>query len=249
MLKNICLEIEYVGTAYYGFQIQARGLKRQVTVQGALEEALKKLFKKKIRIIYASRTDRGVHAKHQVVNFKVESRIPLAGIKSALNAFLPPDIRVKKAKLLPRDFHARFWAKSKIYRYIIHNSRQPSVFLHNAAWCIPEPLDVELMRKCASKVVGKKDFSLFAKGAGKYHDCTRNLESITIKKKGSLITVDLKADGFLHNMARNIVFFLVRVAKAKISLLSAAEILQGKRPYVAKPAPAGGLYLIQISYK
>ena len=161
-MRNIFLEIEYVGTNYFGFQIQEKRKKNEVTIQGVLEEALFKLFRKKIRVAASGRTDRGVHARAQIVNFKVNTKIPLLNIKSALNTFLPSDIRIKKVKKVPEGFHARFSVKSKIYRYIIFQHREDSVFWRNFAWHFSTPLDLERMRKAAKRLVGTRDFSVFA---------------------------------------------------------------------------------------
>jgi len=246
-MQNICLEIEYLGTNYFGFQVQSKA-KHQNTIQQELEHALKKLFKQKIRIAFAGRTDRGVHAKAQVVNFKIDTQIPLKNIKRALNSFLPSDIRIKKAKKVPLDFHARFCAKSKIYRYTIFHKNEPSVFCKDFAWHIDTPLNLQDMRKISRKLIGKKDFYLFAKEAKKYKNCTRKLRDISIKKKGSFIYIDIEADGFLRNMARNIVSFLVKVGEAKLTPRSAALTLKGELPYINKPAPAVGLCLYQVKY-
>ena len=118
-MNNIFFEVEYVGTHYFGFQVQNKKDSSEVTVQQKLEEALHRLLNQPIRIIYASRTDRGVHAKAQGVNFHSDTTIHPTNIVRALNAFLPEDIRVKKARYVASDFHARFSARSKIYRYII----------------------------------------------------------------------------------------------------------------------------------
>ncbi|MCF7908724.1 MAG: tRNA pseudouridine(38-40) synthase TruA [Candidatus Omnitrophica bacterium] len=248
MERNILLELEYLGTEYFGFQIQEKRSKNEMTIQGALEQALKKLFKEKIRVAASGRTDRGVHARAQVVNFKTNSRIPLTNIKIALNSFLPSDIRVIRAKKVPLDFHARFSAKHKRYRYIIRNAKEFSVFWNNFAWQIAEPLNLVKIEKITKKLIGKRDFGLFAKEAKKYRDCLRIVNSITIKKRGSLIYIDIEANGFLRNMVRNIVSFLVKVARDKISLKQASLILEQKAPYMNKPAPATGLYLYKVSY-
>jgi tRNA pseudouridine38-40 synthase len=178
MQKNIFLEVEYLGTNYYGFQLQDKPGKREITVQEVLERAIRKLFRKKIRIAYASRTDRGVHAKGQIVNFKVDTAIPLKNIKNALNTFLPEDVRVKKVKAVPGGFHARFWAKSKIYRYVILNKAEPTVFWSNFSWHIPQTLNISKMRHISKKLIEVKDFSLFAKGANSYETCIRDLKNI-----------------------------------------------------------------------
>ena len=245
--KNIFLEIEYLGTNYFGFQVQAKG-RGQVTVQEVLEKALFRLFKKKIRVIASGRTDKGVHARAQVVNFKSDTGISLPSIKTALNIFLPQDIRIRKIKLVPAGFHARFSAKSKVYRYIIFKGEEDLVFWRNFAWCFSAAFDLEKMKKASGKLRGKKDFSLFAKGAKNYKNCKRRVKDISIKKRANLIYIDIEAEGFLRFMVRNMIFFLVRTAMGKIFLKDIPDILKGKIPYANKPAPAGGLYLYRVIY-
>ncbi len=248
MQKNILLELEYLGTNYFGFQIQSKHTAKQITIQEVLEEAIHKLFKQKIRVTASGRTDRRVHAKGQVVNFKIDTRIPLRNIKTALNTFLPPDVRVKKVKSVPLDFHARFWAKYKHYRYIIRNSNESSVFWNDVSWQVPGLLDFRAMDKASKKLIGRKDFFPFAKEAKKYKDTVRIVKSISLKKRGQLLYIDIEANGFLRNMARNIVSFLVRIGLRKISLKQANLILGQKTPYSNKPAPAKGLYLCRVYY-
>lgn len=248
MQKNIFLEVEYLGTNYFGFQLQDKAGKREITVQEVLERAIKKLFRKKIRIAYASRTDRGVHAKGQVVNFKINTAIPLKNIKSGLNTFLPDDVRVKKVRIASDEFHSRFRAKSKIYRYTILNETEPTVFWSNFSWHIAKPLDISKMLRISKKLKGIKDFSIFAKEPNTYKTCVRHLKDISIKKSKGFINIDLEASGFLRNMARNIVSFLVKVGMCNISQKEAAQILNRKKPYNNKPAPAQGLYLIKVKY-
>ncbi len=248
MERNIFLEIEYVGTNYFGFQVQAKKARNEVTVQGVLEQALMRLFKQKIRVAASGRTDKGVHAKSQVVNFKVDSKIPLANIKTALNAFLPQDIRIKKVKQVASNFHARFSVKSKVYRYIIIQSKEDSVFWRGFAWHIPQSLNLEKMRKAAQKLVGRRDFSLFAKEAKSYKDCQRRVKDILIRKRANLIYIDIEAKGFLRSMARNMVSFLVKVASEKILLKDLPLLLKQKIPYINHPAPAQGLYLYKVKY-
>ncbi len=247
-MQNIFLKIEYLGTNYFGFQIQQKKGKSELTIQSVLEKALEKLFKENIRVIGSGRTDRGVHAKAQVVNFKAETKIPLGNIKIALNTLLPQDIRVKRIKKVALDFHARFSVKSKIYRYIIMNSKEPSVFSKDFVWHINSELDLDNMKKAAKELVGRKDFSVFAKEAKRYEDCHRTLSSISIKKKKSFIYIDIEAQGFLRCMARNIVSFLVKVGQGKIRIEDTSPIISKKIPYINKPAPAAGLYLCKVKY-
>lgn len=246
MRQNIFLEIEYDGTNYFGFQIQPG--KGFTTVQEVLEEALKKLFQEKIRVFSSGRTDRGVHAKAHPLNFITGKKIPLMKIKKALNSFLPSDVRVRKAKKVSLDFHSRFWAESKIYRYLILNQKEPSVFWRNFSWHFSGNLNLSLMRRAALKVTGKKNFSFLAKDAGKYESCVRNLKKITIQKKKGFIYIDLEANGFLRQMARNIVFLLTQVGAGRIDSAGIDDFFSGKRDNTKCPAPAQGLYLYKVKY-
>ncbi len=246
---NVFLEIEYMGTKYFGFQIQKKKSPVETTIQGVIEDSLKKLFKQDIRVTCSGRTDRCVHAKGQVINFKVKTQIHLNNIKTALNSFLPQDIRIKKIKKVPLAFHARFSAKSKIYRYIILNRKQPSVFLNDFSWYIGEPLDINKMKKILGTLKGKRDFSLFAKEPKKYKHCIRTIKNIGIKKRGTFIYIDIEANGFLRHMVRNIVSFLVSVGVGKVKIQDVRLILDRNIKYSNKPAPGGGLYLSKVKYK
>jgi len=248
MVKNILLTVEYIGKNYFGFQIQNKRAKPEPTVQAVIERALAKLFGDFIRITYSSRTDRGVHAYEQKVNFTVDTKIPLQNMGAALGRYLPSDIRIKKAQYVSRDFHARYRARSKVYRYTILNKATPSVFWNDFAWYIPEHLDVEKMEKISIKIKGKRDFSLFAKEAAQYASCVRSVKGISFKRRGSLIHIDIEADGFLRSMARNIVSFIIAVGSGRLSLKEARQTLQGKGSYVPKPAPPQGLYLYKVIY-
>jgi tRNA pseudouridine38-40 synthase len=247
MLKNVFCEVEYIGTNYFGFQIQNKK-KKETTIQEVIENALERLFKERIRITYASRTDRGVHAKGQVINFKVDTKIPFANIKNALNSFLPYDIRIKKIKRVPLEFHSRYDALSKTYQYLILNRKEPSVFWDKFCWHIPEEINIELIKKVSEKIKGKRDFSLFAKQAFCYKNCVREIKNILIKKRGAFLSINIEGDGFLRNMVRNIVSFLIKVGTKKIELEEADLILKRKLNYINRPAPACGLYLLKIKY-
>lgn len=248
MLKNIFLKVEYDGTNYFGFQIQNKKHSREETIQAVIEAALEKLFNDKIRVVYTSRTDRGVHAYSQGVNFKVDTLIPLPNIKKALNYFLPQDIRVKKVKRVPLSFHSRFCVKSKVYRYIISVRKEPSVFERNFCWNISSALDLDKMKAISKRMTGKHDFSVFAKEAKKYKTCVREIKSIVIRKRGGYIYVDIEADGFLRGMARNIAAFLAAAGKGRISVQEALAVWRNKAVYINKPAPAQGLYLWKVKY-
>ncbi len=246
--NNILLELEYIGSNYFGFQTQKSQGRNQATIQGALEETLAKLFREKIRVIASGRTDRGAHARAQVINFKVDTKIPFENIKSALNNLLPSDLRVKKVKKVSDNFHARFSAKSKIYRYVILNTKEPSVFWHNLAWHVDGNLDIELMEKASRKIKGKRDFSVFAKKAKNYKDCIRDVGVISIKRKSSFIYIDIEANGFLRSMVRNIVSFLVKIGRKDLAFKNISLILSKRIKYTNESAPASGLYLYKVIY-
>ena len=261
MLKNIVLELSYDGTKYFGWQIQSKrkgssskclslhNAASQKTVQGELEVALEKLFGVPVRVSYAGRTDRGVHARSQIVNFPVDTHIPLPKIRNALNALLPQDIRIEKIKASSLQFHARFDATSKIYRYTILNTLKPDVFYRNYTWFFPQELDIATMNKIASMLIGYRDCSMFAKDAHRYKDVRRLIKAISIKKRASRIYIDIEASGFLRNMARNIVYFLVSGGRGRLTLTQARRILAKKSPYLKKPAPPQGLCLYKVRYK
>ncbi|MFH1771499.1 MAG: tRNA pseudouridine(38-40) synthase TruA [Candidatus Omnitrophota bacterium] len=247
--KNIFCEVEYDGTNYYGFQIQNKSHVIENTVQKEIERALERLFKIPVRIAFSSRTDRGVHAKAQGINFCIDTKISLVNIKRALNSFLPSDIRIRKTKAVSLDFHCRFWAISKVYRYTVFNRKEPSVFLKNYAWHLSQPLDIEAMVNAKRLLTGKKNFSLFAKEKKRYKDCLRNVYEITIKKRNSFVYIDIEADGFLRAMARSLAYFLVNVGLGKIDKSDVRPILDGSKPYSNKPALAGGLCLLKVYYR
>lgn len=258
MLVNLRLDVEYEGTGYFGWQVQRTSRRKAAdkkrndklpTVQGEVERAVEKLFNCRVKLICAGRTDRGVHACQQIVNFSLDTDIPLRKIKAGLNCFLPSDIRINLVKRVPAGFHSRFWAKSKIYRYIILNSRRPKVFWNNYAWFFPRVLDMDKIKRVGTMLQGRRDCSIFAKNPGKYKDCYRNIHGISVVNAFPLIKIYIHADGFLHNMARNIVRFMTEAGEDKISIPSAREILRNRMTWRKNPAPCQGLYLYRVKYE
>lgn len=157
-MRNIRLIIEYDGSKYHGWQLQKN---THHTLQEIIEKILRRILQEKVRIIASGRTDAGVSAVGQVVNFKTKTTIPTRKLKSALNSLLPEDIVITKVKDVDSTFHAQFNAKSKIYRYTILNQRHPSVFLRNFTYFFPYKLDVKLMRSAARFLLGRHDFACF----------------------------------------------------------------------------------------
>lgn len=246
-MRNIRITAAYDGTRYAGWQIQ----KNAGTVQEEIEKTLKKILKEKIKIIAAGRTDSGVHAKAQVANFKTKKNLPLQKLKAALNTNLPKDISITKIKNVPLKTHSRFDAKSKIYRYTILESRTKNPFLYPYYYRVRYKLDIPLMKKEAKVLLGKHDFKSFqAKSAfSNIKSTARTVKKISVKKEKQFIYIDIEADGFLHNMVRNIVGTLIEIGRGYLPAGSMKKILDSRDRRKAGPtAPAEGLTLIKVKY-
>jgi len=249
-MRNIKLTIEYEGTNYAGWQIQPRAQNaKRKTIQETIEKTLRKILQEKIKIIGSGRTDAGVHALGQVANFKTNSGIALDKLQKAMNALLPDDIAVAKIEEAHPDFHSRFQAKSKFYRYTILNKKYPAVFLRSQAYFYPCPLDVNLMRNEAKCLLSEHDFSSFQARDKKEHNSIRKIKQINIKNTRGLISIDIEASGFLYNMARNIVGTLIEIGRGRLPKGSMKNILLSRDRTKAGPtAPARGLCLIKVDY-
>lgn len=247
MPRNIKLVLEYDGTNYHGWQSQEGS--GMPTIQDALEEALRKLTKENIKTVSSGRTDAGVHALGHVVNFPTESAIPADAWAPALNRLLPKDIRVIASEEVDPDFHARFSARGKQYRYVVLARKAPSALLRNHAWHIDRKLNLAKMRRAAQHLVGKHDFSAFRSSACNAKVPVRKLKTLTIGQKGDQIEFILEADAFLMHMARNIVGTLVEVGLGRFSPDEVKAILRSRdRTTAGKTAPARGLYLVRVYY-
>lgn len=249
-MPNIRLQIEYEGTNYAGWQIQ--NSRQSKTIQETIEKVLENVLQEKVKVIGSGRTDAGVHALAQTANFKTNSRLSPAKIQKALNGLLPDDIRIKKANYADNDFHACYSARSKTYRYIILNSKVSSVFLKRSSWHIPYKLDIPLMRKEAKSLIGRHDFSSFCASGSSARTRVRTIKKISVKKSFNdfnLITIDIEADGFLYNMARNIAGTLVEIGRGRFSAGSMKKILTAKdRRAAGATAAARGLFLVKVRY-
>jgi len=265
-MRNIKLVIEYDGTNYSGWQTQA-SLKRKDkskklktkkeksqantvrTIQETIETALQKIFQKKVKLIASGRTDAGVHASCQVANFKTDSKIPAEKIRLALNSFLPKDIVIKKVEEAHEDFHSRFDAKKKTYRYAVLNRYYPDPFLKNYVYFFPHKLNLKLMQSEADCLRGKHDFKSFQTMDKIERQSIRVIKEIKVYKKDDSIYIDITADGFLYNMVRSIVGTLIEIGRGRFSKGSMRRILDSKkRSYAGPVAPASGLTLIDVSY-
>ncbi len=243
------LTIAYDGTNYTGWQVQKTG----VGVQQKVEEAFGRLFASRPRANSSSRTDAGVHALGMVAHVEIpraEFKMPVAKLALALNAHLPADIRVTAARRCGPDFHARFDATGKQYRYLVWNHPAMNPLLRAQAWQVPLPVDLAAMRTAARFFLGRHDFKSFA-GTRNYEveSTLRTVTRCEVKKNGSLLTFIIEGDGFLYKMCRGIVGTLVQVGQGKIAAGDIRKILASRdRRVGGMTAPARGLVLWQVFY-
>ncbi|MBO8136852.1 MAG: tRNA pseudouridine(38-40) synthase TruA [Desulfotomaculum sp.] len=245
---NIKLTVAYDGTDYHGFQEQ-RGT-GFVTIQEVLEKALSKLAKQRIQVTGAGRTDSGVHAKGQVVNFKSESwPVPLDKIPLAVNALLPGDVVVLKAEKVPDEFHARFSAVKKTYVYTILNQRLPDPFTKRYALHEPRPLDDDAMNRAAQYLVGEHDFKSFQAQGTPVKTTVRKLTEASVKRDGCKLYLRFTANGFLYNMVRIMTGTLIQVGLGKIKPDDVKLILESRDRTKAGPTvPPQGLCMEKVYY-
>jgi tRNA pseudouridine38-40 synthase len=244
------LVVAYDGTAYQGWQVQKVG----TGVQEKVEAVLARYFPSAPRLHSSSRTDTGVHALGMVAHFEVppaECKLPLVRLAIALNAFLPEDIRVLHAARATKNFHARFHATGKQYRYTVWNLHAMNPLLANHAWHVPRPLDVQRMRTAAKALIGKHDFKSFAATQNYEMESTvRTLTRCDLKKSGAQLTFIIEGDGFLYKMCRGIVGTLVQIGYGRFPADGIHAMLAHKnRCQAGMSAPAHGLVLWKVYYK
>jgi tRNA pseudouridine38-40 synthase len=249
-LLKFRLTIAYDGTRYQGWQVQKIG----TGVQEKVEEALAKLFPSHPRLHSSSRTDTGVHALGMVAHFEVPPAAwKLSGRKLglALNAWLPEDIRIVSAGRTPKDFHARFDAGGKQYRYSVWNHPAMNPLIRHTAWHVPRPLNVAAMKNAAHAFVGRHDFQSFTANSGYAKGSTvRTVSRCQIRKSGRLLTFIIEGDGFLYRMCRGIVGTLVQIGLGKFGADEIKRMLLKKDRRVAgMSAPAHGLVLWGVKYR
>ncbi|MCX5709030.1 MAG: tRNA pseudouridine(38-40) synthase TruA [Candidatus Omnitrophica bacterium] len=246
-MRNIKLTLQYDGTDYFGWQRQKN---THQTIAEIIENVLNKILQGKFKLIAAGRTDTGVHAKGQVANFITGSKMSLTRLRQSLNALLPKDIRVIKVEQAPADFHSRYSAKAKTYRYTILNSYSSDVFLRRYVCHYPlSRLDVQAMRKAGTILVGNHDFLSFKRTDKKTRSTVRDLKEIKITKKGKFIYIDVTANSFLYHMVRNIAGTLIEIGKGSFPPENLKNILKAKDRRTAGPtAPACGLCLMKVKY-
>ena len=248
-MRNLKLEIEYDGTNYCGWQIQGRANGSKKSIQEVLEKKLRKILQEEVHTIVAGRTDAGVHALAQVVNFKAHSKIPCFRLWGGLNALLPKDISISGIKEVSPDFNARFSAKSKVYRYTILNRDYPSALLNKSVYFCAYPLDLTVMRREAQALVGEHNFKSFQAHDFRQRNPVKTIKSLRITGKNDLIHIDIEADSFLYNMVRNIAGTLVEIGRGRFGKGSMKKILLAEnRKFAGKTLPACGLCLLKVKY-
>ena len=245
-MRTIKLLIEYDGTNYLGWQVQAKGL----TIQGMIEEKLKLLTGENIRLIGSGRTDAGAHAFEQVAHFKSRTERMWGRSRKPLTVYFPPILSSKRWKKLKRISMPGNRLRSKVYEYRILNTPIRSVFHRGYAWHIVQKLDMEEIKKATQKLVGEHDFSSFRSTGTPTKTAVRKVFRAEWKKgRDGLIRFEIEASGFLKQMVRAIVGTLVEVGKGKISAEEFQRILESKDRKEAGPtAPAQGLFLKEVKY-
>lgn len=242
---RIALGLEYDGTAYNGWQRQMAG----VGVQSLVEQALCEVADQPVEVTCAGRTDAGVHASAQVVHFDTRAERTERGWMLGLNTRLPPDINALWAKMVDAEFHARFSAVSRTYRYRILNRLARSSLCRHRAWWVHRPINVELMRQAAKCLVGEHDFSAFRAAGCQASTPIREVTWIDLQNRAECIAITVSANAFLQHMVRNIVGLLVAVGSGEKPVEWAADVLKRcDRTQGGITAPAHGLTLIGVDY-
>lgn len=245
-MRRARLDLTYVGSNYSGWQRQPG----KITIQSVLEECLRRLTSPPVTLVGSGRTDSGVHALKHPAHVDLDSRLTAPELSRALNALLPDDIAVRAARYVRPDWHARFDAKSKTYRYLIDNAPSKNPFLINRAWHRAEKFDIDRAKEAARGFIGRFDFSSFRASGCASTNPTLEIKNISIRRRGeNLIALDVTGERFLRHMVRNIVGAIHEAARGAIEPDSIGRIIAERDRTEAGPcAPAHGLYLIDVEY-
>ena len=242
-MRNFKLLVEYDGTDFHGWQRQP-GLR---TVQGVLEDAAESVFREKVQVQGAGRTDAGVHALGQVCNFIVDTRWEAREVGGALASRMPEDIRIRRAEDADAAFHARFSATARRYAYFMRT--EPTAIWRRFAHVVTYPLDLEAMRMAAGRLIGEKDFASFTPVRSDDVPTVCDLKEITVESKDDVVSISVRADHFLHNMVRVIVGTLIEVGRGRITPEHIDSILCKRDRRAAGPTvPPNGLFLVAVEY-
>lgn len=245
-MQRIALAVEYRGSDYHGFQVQPNGLK---TVQQALERALSKVANEEITLVCAGRTDAGVHATNQIVHFDTLAKRPDKAWIMGTRPHLPATVSIRWAKEVSPQFHARFSALNRTYRYLLSDTSTPSALLHDQITWSSRPLNIEKMREGAAHLVGQHDFTSFRATQCQAKSPVRTISYLHIVRRGGLILVEVQANAFLHHMVRNIIGVLLAVGAGDKPPSWVKEVLEAKsRSRGGVTAKPFGLYLVYVDY-
>ncbi len=247
-MRNVKLTVQYDGTGYVGWQRQANG----VSIQGLLEDALAPIEGGSVTVHGAGRTDAGVHALGQVASAALSNSLELPTLARALNAVLPPAVRVVEVDEVAAGFHARFSARAKTYEYRIVNAPFVSAFLYPYAWHVSQPVDIEAMRAAAGPLAGTHDFAGFQGAGSSVASTERTIFALELEEGGGFdqpLVLRITGDGFLRYMVRIIVGTLVEVGVGRWDPWRLLAILDSRDRTQAGPtAPAQGLFLTNVTY-
>ncbi len=243
-MQNVRLLVEYDGTEFHGFARQ----QDQRTVQGVLEATLSAFLKETIEVFGASRTDAGVHARGQVVNFFTSRPVPVEVLPEALNRRLPIDLRIVRAERVPDRFHARFSAYSRVYRYSVYTGAHPSVWRIRYAYHYPRPLSVERMASALEQIEGEHDFRAFSVKTPEEKNTVRTLYRTEVRSGRQGVQIELEGNGFLRGMVRLIVGALLAVGEGKLPVDALRWAIE-ERVQQTRMAPPQGLCLMRVKYR
>jgi tRNA pseudouridine38-40 synthase len=244
-VQRIAVGLEYDGTGYNGWQIQPHA----PSVQATLNDAVSRVAAEPVECVGAGRTDTGVHAEAQVVHFDSRARRSEREWVLGINSNLPEDINVLWATAVPADFHARYSALDRGYRYRILNRPVRSALERDRAWWVRQPLDQQAMQAAARTFLGEHDFSAFRAAACQSHSPVRNVTRLDVSSHGQILNIEIEANAFLHHMVRNIVGTLVQIGIGAKPVGWIAELLTARdRRLAGMTAPAAGLSLVAVRY-
>ena len=239
--------IEYVGTNFRGWQVQKKGK----TIQGLIQEKISKLLKEKIILFGSGRTDSGVHAIEQSAHFNCKNKIiRFDRFLKSINHFLNKEgVAIIKVKKRNNDFHSRFSAKMRVYKYIIINRLSGPVLDNNRGWHIMKKLDLEIMKKGAKKLIGTKDFSTFRASSCRAKSPVKTMKMVKIKSSKDKIEIEFRSQSFLQQQVRSMVGCLKYLGEKKWSLKKFESVMKSKKRILcAPPASPEGLYLSRVTY-
>jgi tRNA pseudouridine38-40 synthase len=245
--SKIVLVLEYDGTKYCGFQYQINA----PTIQDEIEKALFRLTGEQLRVVSASRTDTGVHARGQVVSFRTGSVLGTLTFKNGLNHYLPPDIVVKVSYKVNEKFNVQLDAISREYKYLIYNCQTRSPFKRESSYQVSGELNIEEMNRACQALIGEHDLASFISDFSQSNikSTIRKVYEARLRREGELVIFDIIARSFLPHQVRNTVGALIRVGLGKIKVEDFQTIMEAKKPGSAGPkVPAQGLYLMQVNY-